>query len=84
MDLHHCLSEGEGFLNLTTFYAAINHFMKKAKEVGKIDPKPAVEAPGVNSPVHKGVVPLDHHEPFAFEALHKSPWTLRSTQTVQH
>jgi hypothetical protein len=83
MGLHHCLSEGKRFLNLTTFYAAINHFMEKAKEIGQVDPKPAVEAPGINPTVHKGVVPLNHHEPLAFEALHRSPEG-RSAQTVQH
>jgi hypothetical protein len=46
--------------------------MEKTKQIGEVDPEPAIEAPGVNSPVHKGVVPLDHHEPFAFETIHGS------------
>lgn len=57
--------------------------MKKAEQVGKIDPKPAVKTAGVYASVHEGVVPLNHHEPFALEALHKSPSRLRSTQPVQ-
>jgi hypothetical protein len=44
--------------------------MKESKEVGEIDPKPAIEAPGVETPVHQCIVPLDHHEPFAFETIH--------------
>jgi hypothetical protein len=47
--------------------------MEKAKQVGQIDPKPAIEAACVNSSVHERVVPLEHHEPFALEALHTSP-----------
>ena len=47
--------------------------VEEVVEVGEIDPKPAIEATGINPAIHKGIVPLDHHEPFAFEALHKSP-----------
>jgi hypothetical protein len=45
--------------------------MKEAEEVGKINPKPAVQATGVQTPVHQRVMPLDHHEAFAFEAVHR-------------
>jgi hypothetical protein len=47
--------------------------MKKAKQVGQIDPEPAIKATGIDSPVDEGIVPFDHHEPFALETLHISP-----------
>ncbi|NJN35914.1 MAG: hypothetical protein HC794_01295 [Nitrospiraceae bacterium] len=47
--------------------------MKKPKQVGQINPKSTVEATGVDSPVDEGIVPFDHHKPFALETLHTCP-----------
>jgi hypothetical protein len=47
--------------------------MKKAEQVGKVDPEPAVKTAGVDSATHKSIVPFHHHEPLALEALHTLP-----------
>lgn len=47
--------------------------MKKSENIRKIDPESAIEAPSVEPFVHKSVVALNHHEAFAFEALHPVP-----------
>jgi hypothetical protein len=44
--------------------------MKKPKQVGQVDPKPAVKTTGIDSPVDERIVPFHHHEPFALETLH--------------
>jgi hypothetical protein len=40
--------------------------VEKSQHVGEIDPKPAIQAPGVQAPIHQRVMALDHHETFAF------------------
>jgi hypothetical protein len=45
--------------------------MEKAKKIGEIDPKSAIEATGVKPPIHERIVPLDHHEPFALKTIHR-------------
>lgn len=47
--------------------------MEKSEHICEIDPEPAIQAPGVESFIHEGIVPLHHHEAFAFEALHPVP-----------
>lgn len=47
--------------------------MKKAEEVGQINPESAIEAPSVNSTVDEGVVAFHEHEPLALETLHTFP-----------
>jgi hypothetical protein len=44
--------------------------VKKSKKIGEIDPKSAIETARIETPVHERIVPLDHHEAFAFEAIH--------------
>jgi len=45
--------------------------MKKAEQVGKVDPKPAIQTAGIDSPVHQSIVTLDHHETFASQTVHQ-------------
>jgi len=45
--------------------------MKKAEQVGKIDPKPAIQTAGIDSPIHQRIVTLDHHETFASQTVHR-------------
>jgi hypothetical protein len=47
--------------------------MKKSEQIGEVDPKPAVEAAGIDSAIDERVVPFHHHEPFALETLHTLP-----------
>jgi hypothetical protein len=47
--------------------------MKEPKQIRKINPKSTIQAPGIESSIHQSVVTLDHHKPFAFEAIHPSP-----------
>jgi hypothetical protein len=44
--------------------------VKESKKIGEIDPKSAIEAPRIQTPIHERIVPLDHHETFALEAIH--------------
>jgi hypothetical protein len=45
--------------------------MEESKEIGEIDPKPAIQTPSVESPVHHRIMPLDHHEALALETMHR-------------
>jgi hypothetical protein len=53
--------------------SAIDDFVKKTKEVGKINPKSAIQAASVETTIHHCIVPLHHHEAFTFEAMHRRP-----------
>jgi hypothetical protein len=68
-------SERKGLANLGASETAADHFMEKSKKIGEIDPKSAIETTGVQPPIHERVMPLDHHEAFAFKTIHyrKSP-----------
>jgi hypothetical protein len=46
--------------------------MEKTKKIGKIDPKSAIETPRVEPPIHERIMPLNHHEAFALETIHRS------------
>ena len=61
-----------GFMNPAAFHPAIDNLVKETEQIGQIDPEPAVEAAGVDSPAHESIVPLDHHKPSASEAMHRS------------
>jgi hypothetical protein len=45
--------------------------MKKSQHVGQVDPKSTIQTAGVEPPVHHCVMALDHHETFAFQAVHR-------------
>jgi hypothetical protein len=45
--------------------------VEKPKKIGQINPKTAVETTGIQSPIHERVMPLNHHEAFALEAIHR-------------
>jgi hypothetical protein len=70
---HACASRSErkGFPNLRAPKSAIDHFVKKSKKIGEIDPKSAIETASIEPPVHERIVPLDHHEAFALETIHR-------------
>jgi hypothetical protein len=45
--------------------------VKKSEQVSQINPEPAIQAAGVESTIHERIVSLDHHKPFAFQAVHR-------------
>jgi hypothetical protein len=47
--------------------------VKEAKQISKVNPKSTIQAPGIESSIHQRVVTLDHHKPFALEAIHPTP-----------
>jgi hypothetical protein len=44
--------------------------MKKPQHIRQINPKPAVQTARKEPAIHERIVPLDHHEPFAFQTTH--------------
>jgi hypothetical protein len=66
------LSERKGFANFASAESAVDDFVEEPKKIGEIDPKSAVETTGIESTIHERIVPLNHHEPFAFEAIHQA------------
>jgi len=39
--------------------------MKKPKKVRKVDPESTIQTSGIEAAIHQGVMPLNHHKPFA-------------------
>jgi hypothetical protein len=63
-------SQGIGFSDFRTAHATFNNLMKEPQEVRQVDPKSAIQAAGVQSPIHERIVTLHHHESFASQAVH--------------
>ena len=60
--------------------------MKESEQIGEIDPESTIQATGIETPIHavsythldvykrqihERVMPLHHHESFAFQAVHR-------------
>jgi hypothetical protein len=45
--------------------------MKKAEQVGKVDPKSAIQTAGIESPIHQCIVTLDHHKALTSQTMHQ-------------
>jgi hypothetical protein len=45
--------------------------VKKTKQVGKVDPKPAIQTAGIESSIHQRIVAFDHHEPLTSQTMHQ-------------
>jgi len=60
--------------------------MKKAEQVGKVDPKTAIQTAGIESPIHQRIVTLDHHEALTSQAVHQCArlQTLRLAESIHH
>jgi len=75
----HCSrSQGKRFPDFYAAKPAVDHLMEKTKDIGKIDPEPTIQTSGIEASIHKGVMPLDHHEPFALHTIHgrdRNPFT---------
>ena len=59
-----------GFAHFPAAHAAIDHLVKKPQHIRQINPKPAVQTARKEPAIHERIVPLDHHEPFAFQTTH--------------
>jgi hypothetical protein len=59
------------FLDLASAHAALYNLVKKPQHVGQVDPKSTIQAPSIEAPIHQRVMALDHHETFAFQAVHR-------------
>jgi hypothetical protein len=44
--------------------------MEEAEQIGKVDPEPAIQTTGIQSPVHQCIVTLDHHKALTFQTVH--------------
>lgn len=60
--------------------------MEEAEQVGKIDPKPAIQTAGIEPPIHQCIVTLDHHEAFTSQAVHHCAClqTLCLSESIHH
>lgn len=65
-------SQREGFANFRATETAIQDLVKEAQQICQIKPKPAIEASRVETPIDERVMSLDHHESFAFHAVHNA------------
>jgi hypothetical protein len=44
--------------------------MKKAEQVSKVDPEPAIQTAGIEAPIYQRIVTLDHHKTLASQTMH--------------
>jgi hypothetical protein len=44
--------------------------MEEAEQISKVDPEPAIQTTGIQSPVYQRIVTLDHHKALTFQAVH--------------
>jgi hypothetical protein len=58
--------------------------VEKSKKIGEIDPKSAIEATGVQPPIHERIVPLNHHEAFALKTIHRRKPTTTLSDALHH
>src|SRR3970282_444048 len=45
--------------------------MEKAEQDGKINPEPAIQTAGIESPIYQRIVTLDHHESLTSQTVHR-------------
>src|SRR5207237_4973213 len=71
---------------LSSAKPAVNNFVEETEQVGKIDPKPAIQTAGIESPIHQRIVTLDHHEAFASQTVHRCVYLriLCLSKTIHH
>jgi hypothetical protein len=60
--------------------------MKKTKQVGKVDPKPAIQTAGIESAIHQRIVTLDHHAALTSQTVHRRAriQTLCLPESIHH
>jgi hypothetical protein len=58
--------------------------VEKPKKIGKIDPKAAVETARIEPSIHERVVPLNHHEAFALETIHRASIRTMLSDPLHH
>jgi hypothetical protein len=77
-------SERKRFPDLGSAEPAIDHFVEKPKKIGKVDPKTAVETARIEPSIHKRIVPLNHHEAFALETIHRTSVQTMLSDPLHH
>jgi hypothetical protein len=45
--------------------------VEKTKQVGKVNPKPAIQTAGIESSIHQRIVAFDHHESLTSQTMHQ-------------
>ena len=63
-------SKRVGLFNFGAAHSTFYDFVEKPKKVGKVDPESAIEATRVQPTIHQCVMVINHHETFAFQAVH--------------
>jgi hypothetical protein len=64
--------ESEGLTRPGSTDLAVDNLVEEPQEIGQVKPEPAIQAAGAETAIEQRVMPLHHHEPFAFEAIHSS------------
>jgi hypothetical protein len=82
--LHSSSSKSKRFADLAAPESTIDDFVEKTKEIGEVDPKPAVKTAGIEAPIHERVVSLNHHEPFTLETIHFLELVFGLSNTLHH
>jgi hypothetical protein len=44
--------------------------MEEAEQIGKVNPKPAIQTTSIESPIHQRIVTLNHHESITSQTMH--------------
>jgi hypothetical protein len=44
--------------------------VEEAEQVGKVNPKPAIQTTGIEPPIHQRIVTLNHHEAVTSQTMH--------------
>jgi hypothetical protein len=44
--------------------------VEKTEQIGKIDPKPAIQTAGIEPPIHQRIVTFNHHETVTSQTVH--------------
>jgi hypothetical protein len=63
-------SQRHALSHLRASKAVVEHSVEKLQQISKIQPEAAIQATSVESAVQQSIVPLDHHETLAFQAVH--------------
>ena len=60
--------------------------MKETEQIRKVDPEPAIQTAGIESPIHQRIVTFDHHEALTSQTVHRRAClqTLCLAESIHH
>jgi hypothetical protein len=62
--------------------------MEEAEQIGKVNPKPAIQTTSIESPIHQRIVTLNHHEAITSQTMHGRVYLqilcLRLSEPIHH